>query len=354
MAKEKGGGGGTPAAGGKKGKTIKDMNGRQKAAVFLVTLGSEISAEIFKHLREDEIETLTFEIARLESIQPEQKDAILMEFQELMMASDFISSGGIDYARELLEKALGSQKAIDIINRLTSSLQVRPFDFIRRTDPGHLLNFIQQEHPQTIALILAYLEPNKASIILQSLPHEIQSDVARRIATMDRTSPEVLREVERVLEKKLSTLSSEDYTAAGGVESIVEILNLVDRSSEKMIIEALEDEDPELAEEIKKRMFVFEDIVMLDDRAIQKVMREVDSQELAKALKSVDTEVQDKIFRNMSKRAAGMLKEDMEFMGPIRLKDVEEAQQKIVSIIRHLEDTGEIVVARSGEDELVV
>ncbi len=338
----------------KKGKSVKEFTGRQKAAVFLVTLGSEISAEIFKHLREDEIETLTFEIARLETIEPAQKDAILLEFQELMMASDFISTGGIDYARELLEKALGSQKAIDIINRLTSSLQVRPFDFIRRTDPAHLLNFIQQEHPQTIALILAYLEPNKASIILQNLQHEIQSDVARRIATMDRTSPEVLREVERVLEKKLSTLSSEDYTAAGGVESIVEILNLVDRSSEKMIIEALEDEDPELAEEIKKRMFVFEDIVMLDDRAIQKVMREVDSQELAKALKSVDTEVQDKIFRNMSKRAAGMLKEDMEYMGPIRLKDVEEAQQKIVSIIRHLEDTGEIVVARSGEDELVV
>jgi flagellar motor switch protein FliG len=340
--------------GGKKSKSNKELTGRQKAAIFLVTIGSEISAEIFKHLREDEIETLTFEIARLETIEPEQKDAILMEFQELMMASEFITTGGIDYARELLEKSLGSQKAIDIINRLTSSLQVRPFDFIRRTDPAHLLNFIQQEHPQTIALILAYLEPNKASIILQSLPHEVQSDVARRIATMDRTSPEVLREVERVLEKKLSTLSSEDYTAAGGVESIVEILNLVDRSSEKQIIEALEDEDPELAEEIKKRMFVFEDIVMLDDRAIQKVLREVDSQELAKALKSVDTEVQDKIFRNMSKRAAGMLKEDMEYMGPIRLKDVEEAQQKIVSIIRHLEDTGEIVVARSGEDELVV
>lgn len=344
----------TTPGGGKKSKVNKELTGRQKAAIFLVTIGSEISSEIFKHLREDEIETLTFEIARLETIEPEQKDAILMEFQEMMMASEFITTGGIDYARELLEKSLGSQKAIDIINRLTSSLQVRPFDFIRRTDPAHLLNFIQQEHPQTIALILAYLEPNKASIILQSLPHEVQSDVARRIATMDRTSPEVLREVERVLEKKLSTLSSEDYTAAGGVESIVEILNLVDRSSEKQIIEALEDEDPELAEEIKKRMFVFEDIVMLDDRAIQKVLREVDSQELAKALKSVDTEVQDKIFRNMSKRAAGMLKEDMEYMGPIRLKDVEEAQQKIVSIIRHLEDTGEIVVARSGEDELVV
>ncbi len=347
-------GGGQSGGGSKKPKSAKDMTGRQKAAVFLVSLGSEISSEIFKHLREDEIETLTFEIARLETIEPEQKDSILMEFQELMMASDFISTGGIDYARELLEKALGSQKAIDIINRLTSSLQVRPFDFIRRTDPAHLLNFIQQEHPQTISLILAYLEPNKASIILQNLPHELQSEVARRIATMDRTSPETLREVERVLEKKLSTLSSEDYTQAGGVESIVEILNLVDRSSEKMIIEALEDDDPELAEEIKKRMFVFEDIVMLDDRATQKVLREVDSQELAKALKAVDTEVQDKIFRNMSKRAAGMLKEDMEYMGPIRLKDVEEAQQKIVSIIRHLEDTGEIVVARSGEDELVV
>jgi len=340
------------AAGKKKG--AKDYTGRQKAAIFLVTIGSEISAEIFKFLREDEIETLTFEIARLETIDSEQKDAILQEFQEMMMANQFISSGGIDYARELLEKSLGSQKAIDIINRLTSSLQVRPFDFIRRTDPAHLLNFIQQEHPQTIALILAYLEPNKASTILQNLPNDVQSDVARRIATMDRTSPEVLREVERVLEKKLSSLSSEDYTAAGGVESIVEILNLVDRASEKQIIEALEDEDPELAEEIKKRMFVFEDIVMLDDRAIQKVMREVDSQELAKALKSVDSQVQDKIFKNMSKRAAGMLKEDMEYMGPVRLKDVEEAQQKIVSIIRHLEDTGEIVVARAGEDELVV
>ncbi|MDE6719506.1 MAG: flagellar motor switch protein FliG, partial [Treponemataceae bacterium] len=243
--------------------------------------------------------------------------------------------------------------AIDIINRLTSSLQVRPFDFIRRTDPAHLLNFIQQEYPQTIALILAYLEPAKAAIILQNLPEEMQPEVSKRLATMDRTSPDVLREVERVLEKKLSTLSSEDYTAAGGVESIVEILNLVDRSSEKAIIEALEEEDPDLAEEIKKRMFVFEDIVMLDDRSIQRVLREVDTQELAKALKSVDAEVQDKIFHNMSKRAASMLKEDMEFMGPVRLKDVEEAQQKVVSTIRRLEEKGDIVIARSGEDELV-
>lgn len=336
------------------GRKKPHLSGRQKAAVFLVTLGSELSAEVFKHLREDEIEALTFEIARLETFDNEQKEEVLQEFQELMMAQDFINTGGIDYARELLEKSLGSQKAVDIINRLTTSLQVRPFDFIRRTDPTHLLNFIQQEHPQTIALILAYLEPQKASIILGSLPNEIQSDVAKRIATMDRTSPETLREVERVLEKKLASISSEDYTAAGGVESIVEILNLVDRSTEKVIIESLEEEDPELAEDIKKRMFVFEDIVMLDDRAIQKVMREVDTAELAKALKAVDSEVQDKIFRNMSKRAAALLKDDMEYMGPIRMKDVEESQQRIVSIIRKLEEQGEIVVARAGEDELVV
>ena len=231
---------------------------------------------------------------------------------------------------------------------------MRPFDFIRRTDPAQLINFIQHEHPQTIALILAYLEPQKASAILGSLPHEVQSDVSRRIATMDRTSPEILREVERVLEKKLSTLSSEDYATSGGIESIVEILNLVDRSTEKSIIESLEEDDPELAEEIKKRMFVFEDIVLLDDRAIQMVLREVDQPELAKALKAVDSEVQDKIFRNMSKRAATLLKEDMDYMGPVRLKDVEEAQQKIVAVIRKLEEQGEIVIARAGEDELVV
>ena len=237
---------------------------------------------------------------------------------------------------------------------MTSSLQVRPFDFIRRTDPAHLLNFIQNEHPQTIALILCYLEPPKAASILSSLPHQIQADVAKRIATMERVSPDVLREVERVLERKLSTLASEDYTTAGGIDAVVEVLNLVDRGTEKTIIEALEEEDPELAEEIKKKMFVFEDIVLLDDRAIQRVLREVDNQELAKALKSVEAEVQEKIFKNMSKRAASLLREDMDFMGPVRLKDVEDCQQKIVNIIRKLEDAGEIVVARAGEEELVV
>ncbi|HPY87752.1 MAG TPA: flagellar motor switch protein FliG [Spirochaetota bacterium] len=340
--------------GGKGSSHKKTLSGRQKAAIFLVTLGAEVSSEIFKHLRDDEIESLTFEIARIEVVEPEDRDKVLMEFQELMMARDFITSGGIDYAKDLLEKAVGSQRATEIINKLTSSLQVRPFDFIRRTDPAHLLNFIQGEHPQTIALILAYLDATKSSSILGALPHEIQSEVAKRIATMDRTSPDVLREVERVLEKKLSTLASEDFTAAGGIDTIVEILNLVDRSTERTILETLEEEDPDLAEEIKRRMFVFEDIVLLSDKDIQKVLREVDTTELAKALKGVNSEVQDKIFRNMSKRAASVLREDMDFMGPVRIKDVEEAQQRIVSIIRRLEDSGDIVVARSGEDELVI
>jgi flagellar motor switch protein FliG len=330
------------------------FTGKQKAAIFLITLGPEVAAEIFKHLREDEIETLTFEMAKLDKITPEDKEAVLLEFNELMMAQEFITTGGIDYAREVLEKALGTQKAIDIINRLTSSLQTRPFDFIRRQDPQHLLNFIQNEHPQTIALILCYMDPNKASQILSSLPHNIQADVAKRVALMERVSPDILREVERVLERKLSALSSEDYTSAGGIDAIVEILNNVDRATEKTIIEALEDDDPELAEEIKKRMFVFEDIVLLEDRAIQRVLREVDNQDLARALKQVDPDVQEKIFKNMSKRAATLLKEDMEYMGPIRLKDVEEAQQKIVNIIRKLEEQGEIVVARGGEDEVLV
>jgi flagellar motor switch protein FliG len=330
------------------------LTGRQKAAVFIVSLGQEVASEVMKHLREDEVEQLTFEIARMDKVTPEDKEKVLEEFQELMMAQEFITSGGIDYAREILEKALGTQKAIDIVNRLTSSLQVRPFDFVRRTDPSHLLNFIQGEHPQTIALILAYLEPQKASDILSNLPHTIQAGVAKRIAIMDRTSPDVLREVERVLERKLSTLASEDYSSAGGIDAVVEVLNNVDRGTEKTIIEALEEEDPELAEEIKKRMFIFEDIVLLDDKAIQKVLREIDNQELAKALKAVDTEVQEKIFRNMSKRAVALLREDMDFMGPIRLKDVEDSQQKIVNVIRKLEDQGDIVVARAGEEELVM
>jgi len=331
-----------------------DRDDQSKVAIFLVALGSKLSTEIFRHLREDECEWLLFRIARLERVERSQKTEILEEFHDLYTSNLDTSIGGINYARVLLEGSIGAKKTAIMINRLTNNLQVRPFDFIRRTDPACLLDFVRQEHPQVIALVLAYLSSNKASFILQKLPANIQSDVARRIATMDRTGHEVLREVERVFEKKLSTLSGEDYSTAGGVESIADILNLVDRASEKRIIETLEDEAPELAEEIKKRMFIFEDIVLLSDRDIQKIMREVDSQELSKALKSVESEVQEKIFRNMSKSAATMLKEDMEYMGPIRLKDVEEAQQKIVAIIRKLQDDGEIITARSDEDDVMI
>jgi flagellar motor switch protein FliG len=330
------------------------LTGKRKAAIFLVTVGQEIASEIFKHLRDEEIESLTLEIARIDRVEPEERDKILMEFQEMMLAQEFISQGGIEYARDILEKALGADRAIDIINRLTTNLQVRPFDFIRNADPGQLLNFIQGEHPQTIALILSYLQPQVSSQILTHLPEEIQANVAKRIAQMDRTSPDIIRDVERVLERKLSSLVNEEYTSAGGIDAIVEVLNLVDRATEKSIIEALEEEDPELAEEIKKRMFVFEDITLLSDRDVQQVMREVDSKELALALKSVDDAVKEKIFSNMSKRAAAMLQEDMEYMGPVRLRDVEDAQQRVVNIIRKLEEAGDIVIARGGEEELVV
>jgi len=330
-------------------KNILELHCYQKLAHLVISVGEKYAPKLFELMAERELETVTFEISRIEYITANEKNAIIDEVYDLLNSNNFISIGGVDFVRNALEVAVGSQRANDTINRLSSSLQLKPFDFIRRTDPAHLLNFIQQEHPQTMAVVLSYLEPNKASVILQNLPCELQSEVLRRIACMDRVSPETLREVERVLEKKLSTIDFEMSYTAGGIESAVEVLNLVDRSTEKQIIDALEDEDPELAEEIKKRMFIFEDIVMLDDRSIQKVMREVDAQELAKALVTVDSEVQNKIFRNMSKRAEGMLKEDMEYLGPIKLSQVEEAQEKIVSIIRHLEDVGEIIIARGDE-----
>mgnify|MGYP000017345781 FL=1 len=334
------------------GKT--ERSGREKAAMLLISLGPERSAEIFKHLKEEEIEQLTLEIANIRTVTPEEKEKVLEEFYQICLAQEYIAEGGISYAKEILEKALGTQKALDVINKLTVSLQVRPFEFVRKADPAQLLNFIQKEHPQTIALILAYLKPQQASAVLAALPQEKQADVARRIALMDRTSPEVIKEVERILEKNLSSLVTEDFTAAGGVQAIVNILNCVDRGTEKYIMETLEIEDTDLAEEIRKRMFVFEDILTLDNRSIQRFLREVDNNQLAIALKGATEEVQKVIYANMSKRLAEMIKEDIEYMGPVRLKDVEEAQQKIVNIIRKLEDAGEIVISRGGGDEIIV
>ncbi|NMB44869.1 MAG: flagellar motor switch protein FliG [Firmicutes bacterium] len=331
-----------------------ELTGKQKAAILLITLGPDVSARVFRHLREDEIEDLTLEIAALPRVEPEYKDAIMSEFHELCLASEYISQGGIDYAKEVLEKALGEERAHEVITRLTASLQVRPFDFARKADPAQLLNFIQNEHPQTIALIMAYLQPEQAGIILSALPAERQADVARRLATLDRTSPDVLGEIEGTLERKLSSFMIQDFTAAGGVEATVEVLNRVDRVTERTIMDTLEEEDPELADEIRKRMFMFEDIVKLDDRAIQQVIREVDTRDWALALKTASEEVSSRIYKNMSKRAGDMLKEDIEYMGPVRLRDVEEAQQRVVSTIRRLEETGEIIISRGGEDEIIV
>lgn len=331
-----------------------DYTGIQKAAILLIALGPERSADIFKHLKEDEIEELTLEIANTRSVSPQVKEDVLNEFYQICLAQQYIAEGGIGYAKELLDKALGEDRAKEVITKLTASLQVRPFEFVRKTDPSQLLNFIQDEHPQTIAMILSYLTSAQAALVIGALPPEKQADVAKRIAMMDRTSPDVIKEVERVLEKKLSSLVNQDYTIVGGVDAIVNILNTVDRTTEKHIMESLEIEEPELADEIRNKMFVFEDILLLDDRAIQRVLRDVDNADLGVALKAANEEVQNVIFKNLSKRLAAMIKEDMEFMGPVRMKDVEEAQQKVVSVIRKLEDSGEIVISRGGGDEIVV
>ncbi len=333
---------------------LQELNGKQKAAILLISLGPEVSAEVFKHLREDEIEMLTLEIANMRKIESNDKEKILHEFHQIAVAQEYISQGGIEYAKDILEKALGQQKAIDVINRLTATLQVRPFDFARKTDPNQILNFIQNEHAQTIALVLSYLQPEQSAMILSSLPQERQADVARRIALMDATSPDVITQVERVLEQKLSATFQHDYTSAGGIESIVQILNGVDRSTERTILDTLEMEYPELADEIKKRMFIFEDIVKLDNRSIQRIIRDIENSDLQLALKVASENVRDAIFRNMSKRMVETFKEEMEYMGPVRLRDVEEAQTKIVAIIRRLEESGEIIIARGGGDDIIV
>ena len=309
---------------------------------------------IFKHLKEDEIEQLTLEIANTRSVSPAQKEKVMDEFYQVCLAQQYIAEGGIGYAKDLLQKALGQEKANEVLGKLTASLQVRPFEFIRKTEASQILNFIQDEHPQTIALILSYLSPQQAAGIIGALTPDKQTDVAKRIATMDRTSPDVVKEVENILEQKLASLVSQDYTIVGGVDSVVEVLNTVDRGTEKHIMENLEIEEPELADEIRKKMFVFEDILMLDDRSIQRVLREVENGELAVALKNANEDVQNAIFNNMSTRLADMIREDMEYMGPVRLKDVEEAQQKIVNVIRRLEDSAEIVISRGGGDEIIV
>lgn len=330
------------------------ISSREKIAVLMVSLGNSIAAEVYKHLDDPTIELITLEIANLRKVSPEVKLDVMKEAQEVLMAREFMAKGGVDYARDVLERALGPERAQNLLARITASLQVRPFDFMRHTDPQQILSFIQSEHPQTIALILSYLESPQAAMILSGLAPNMQAEVARRIARMDRITPETLREVERVLERKLSTIMGQDFTVAGGIDAVVALVNSADRGTERNIMEYLEENDPEMAEEIKKRLFVFEDILRLDDRSLQRILREVDLKELSLALKGATEELRTKFFKNMSKRAAEMLKEDMDYMGPVRVKDVEESQQKVVNVVRGLEEQGEIVIATGGEDELVV
>lgn len=327
---------------------------RQKAAILLIALGPDVASTVYHHLREDEIEDLTLEIAALRRVESLDRSSILKEFHELAVAQDYITQGGIEYAREILQKALGTDRAIAIIDRLTASLQVRPFEFARKANPSQVLGFIENEHPQTIALVLAYLDAPQASAILGALPALLRTEVARRIATMDAMSPEVVMTVERVLENKLSQTASPDSMNVGGLDAIVQIINGVDRATEKSILEQLEENDPELAEEIKKRMFVFEDIVFLDNRAIQRIIRDIEQADLQLSLRTASEDVQEAIYRNMSKRMVETFKQDMEFAGPVRLRDVEDAQQRIVAQIRQLEEMGEIIITRGGGDDILV
>jgi flagellar motor switch protein FliG len=337
-------------------KTFAMLTGREKAAVLLVTLGYDVASEILKAFGDqDDLEQLTMEIANMGKIEPATTKAVIEEFYELYQASTFIANGGVEYARELLSKALGPEKAAEILGRLSDSLATMPFEFLRRSDPAQLLNFIQNEHPQTIALICAYLKPEQAALVIGGLNPDFQADVAARIALMDRTSPAIIREVEKILERKFSAIVTQDYFNAGGVKSLVEVLNRADRSTEKTILESLEEQNPDLAEEIKKLMFVFEDIVLLDDRSMQRVLRELDTKELSLALKAANEDVKSKVFKNVSERMGNMIKDELEYMGPVRLRDIEEVQQKIVAQIRKLEEMGEIIISRGGgQDEIVM
>lgn len=330
------------------------MTNRQKAAILLMSLGPELAGSVIRHLDEDYTELLSLELAKLERITPEQRELVIQEFYEFAVSQDFIAEGGVEQARALLQSAFGENRAEDILNRVVAAMQVVPFEFLKRADPAQVLSFIQDEHPQTIALILAYMPVANAAMILGKLPSELRTDVAARIAMMERTPPEVIRRVEQVLEKKVSSLVSLEMTNAGGPKALVDLLNRVDRSTERLIIENLAETSPELADTVRNMMFVFEDVVQLEDKAIQAILREIDAKELATALKGVNNTVQEKIFKNMSERAMAMLKEDMEFMGPVRVRVVEEAQQKIVAVIRRLEESGEIVVNRSTEEDMLV
>lgn len=331
------------------------LTGAQKAAILLVQLGRERSALVLKSLRESEVEEVLAEIARLKGIDTETVDSVMEEFQELANARRIYGQGGIDFAREVLEASMGPEKAAELLRRMEASLVEMPFEFLRRADARQVLSFLQDEHPQTVALVLAHMRAEQAAVVLSGMPDDLQADVAHRVAVMENTSPEVIRQVETILERKLSSvLQSTDFSAAGGLQPLIDIINHSDRATERLILEGLERRDPVLAEEVRSQMFMFEDIVTLDDRSVQLVLRQVDSKELATALKGVNSEVRDKIMGNISERAATNLADEIEMLGPVRLTTVEEAQATVISTIRSLEESGQILLTRGDRDEYVV
>ncbi len=331
------------------------LSGRRKAAALVITLGKERSAEVLRHLSDEDIERLTWEISAMGELKAEQRREVVTEFQDAAVARNVISLGGLEYAEDLLRLALGEDKASELIDRLSASSPTVPFGFLRHLNVQQLVNFLSNEHPQTIALLLSFLQAEKAAQVLSSMDPETAADVAQRIALMDRANPDIVNDVEAVLRRKLSAVlqPARETQNVGGIEVLVNLLKQSSRMTEKTIIEALEDNEPELADEVKKRMFVFENVGTLDDRSIQRILREVEVRDLALALKATPDSVKEAILRNMSSRASAMLKEDMEASGPVRLRQVEEAQSRIVVVIRRLDDAEEIVIARGGDDELV-
>jgi flagellar motor switch protein FliG len=335
-------------------RSVSKLNGRQKAAVLLVSLGPERAAEIFTHMRDDELEALSLEMAKLQRVEADLTETVMEEVVQTSHAMNYIGRGGFEYAREVLEKSLGPARAGEIMGRLSAVIEMRPFEFLRRTPPEQICAFLRNEAPQTMALCIANLHTALAAEVLSLLPPETQAEVALRIATMNETSPDVIKEVEAVMRQKLANVISQEYSAAGGVESLVDILNRADRTTERNVLDQLAESDAELAEEIRMMLFVFEDIVKLDDRSVQLLLKEVDQKDLALALRGVPEEVRDKVLSNMSQRAAEMLVEEMEYQPPQLRRVVEEAQGRIVAKVRQLEEAEAIVIGRGdGEDELV-
>ncbi len=333
------------------------LEGRKKSAVLLVSLGPEKAAEIFRHLRDDEIEELSLEMAKLREVPADAVDTVYAEVMENAAAYSYFAEGGVAYAKDVLERSMGSERAQEIISRLSAVIEMRPFEFLRRTPPEQIHAFLRNEAPQTMALVIANLHTTLAAQVLSQLDESEQAEVALRIARMSETSPEVIKEVEQVIRQKLSNVLSQEYAAAGGVKSLAEILNNADRPTERNVLENLAQRNQELADEIRALLFVFEDIVKLDDRAVQQVLKEIDTKDLALALRGVADDVREKVLSNMSQRGAEMLSEEMEYMPPQRRAVVEEAQGRIVAEIRRLEESGALVISRGsadGDDELVV